>query len=74
MRQDHCRDDSPAKSAGSPIFASACKANEIAVEPLNAGRLREMEPHIAGLAGLWVPSTGIVDYRQVFTRHGRRNT
>ena len=42
-----------------------CKANEIAVEAINAARLREMEPHIAGLSGLWVPSTGIVDYRQV---------
>jgi (S)-2-hydroxyglutarate dehydrogenase len=32
---------------------------------LSPGALREHEPHIAGIAGLHVPETGIVDYRRV---------
>jgi L-2-hydroxyglutarate oxidase LhgO len=27
--------------------------------------IREREPHVTGIAGLWLPSTGIVDFRQV---------
>lgn len=32
---------------------------------LRAEELQEYEPHVAGLAGLYVPQTGIVDYVQV---------
>jgi L-2-hydroxyglutarate oxidase len=32
---------------------------------LRAEELREYEPHVAGIAGLHVPETGIVDYSQV---------
>jgi L-2-hydroxyglutarate oxidase len=32
------------------------------VQPLDAGAIREREPHVSGIAGLWVRSTGIVDY------------
>jgi L-2-hydroxyglutarate oxidase len=42
-----------------------CRANEIAVDELDGGALSKLEPHIAGLAALRVPSTSIVDYRQV---------
>jgi L-2-hydroxyglutarate oxidase len=39
------------------------RANGLAgVERLDAAGLAEHEPHAAGLAGLWVPETGIVDY------------
>jgi len=36
---------------------------------LNAGELREYEPHVAGLAGFFVPQTGIVDYRVVAEKY-----
>jgi (S)-2-hydroxyglutarate dehydrogenase len=42
-----------------------CKANEITAESISATELKALEPHIAGQAGLLVPSTGIVDYRLV---------
>jgi L-2-hydroxyglutarate oxidase len=42
-----------------------CTANEITAESISATELRALEPHITGLAGLLVPSTGIVDYRLV---------
>ena len=32
---------------------------------LNADQLREHEPHVTGMAGLFVPETGIVDYAEV---------
>ncbi len=37
----------------------------LGVKRLRAEELREYEPHVAGLAGLLVPETGIVDYKQV---------
>ncbi len=32
--------------------------------------LREIEPHVNGIAGLFVPQTGIVDYKAVTTAYG----
>jgi L-2-hydroxyglutarate oxidase len=39
--------------------------NGLEVRRLDPAGLRELEPHLAGIAGLHVPSTGIVDYGQV---------
>lgn len=41
------------------------RANNIAVERVDAPRICEFEPHVRGLAALHVPSTGIVDYKMV---------
>jgi (S)-2-hydroxyglutarate dehydrogenase len=35
------------------------------LEAVGAERIREIEPHAAGLRGLWSPTTGIVDFRRV---------
>ena len=35
------------------------------LEIIGPERLREIEPHVAGIQALWAPSTGIVDYRKV---------
>lgn len=46
------------------------RANGLAgIERLTAAQLREHEPHVAGIAGLWVPETGIVDYRVVARKY-----
>ncbi|HEX9801096.1 MAG TPA: L-2-hydroxyglutarate oxidase [Thermoanaerobaculia bacterium] len=37
----------------------------VGLERLDAVGIREREPHAAGLAGLWVPQTGIIDYGAV---------
>lgn len=37
---------------------------------LDAHGIREIEPHCAGVRGLWVPQTGIVDYTAVAERYG----
>ena len=35
------------------------------LEEVDADRIREIEPHVAGIRGLWSPSTGIIDFRRV---------
>lgn len=37
---------------------------------LSADEIRDYEPHASGMAGLWVPETGIVDYAQVTRAFG----
>ncbi|MFN8464641.1 MAG: L-2-hydroxyglutarate oxidase [Caldilineaceae bacterium] len=46
-------------------------ANGLQVRKLSGHELKEYEPHVAGLAGLWVPETGIVDYKQVSAAYRR---
>jgi (S)-2-hydroxyglutarate dehydrogenase len=41
------------------------RANGVEVTRLDRARLREFEPHCEGIAGLHVPSTGIVSYTEV---------
>ena len=41
------------------------EANGVAVSRLDRAHLRELEPHAEGIAGLHVPSTGIVNYTDV---------
>ena len=41
------------------------------LEWLTPEQIREREPHIAGVAGLWVPQTGIVDYTRVTETFGQ---
>lgn len=36
---------------------------------LNDGELREIEPHVKGLAGFFVPQTGIIDYKIVAEKY-----
>jgi (S)-2-hydroxyglutarate dehydrogenase len=40
-------------------------ANDVPVEEVGPERIRELEPHVNGLLGLWSPTTGIVDFRAV---------
>lgn len=42
--------------------------NGVRCEKIDASRLRELEPHAAGVAAIHVPETGIVDYVQVCHR------
>jgi len=41
------------------------------IEPLDAADLRRYEPHAVGIAGLYVPQTGIVDYTAVTEAYAR---
>lgn len=39
------------------------------IKMLHASELKEYEPHVAGIAGIHVPQTGIVDYRVVAEKY-----
>lgn len=52
-----------------PILAERGQANGLlGLRTLTPSEMRVMEPHVAGLAGLWVPQTGIVDFAVVAQR------
>ncbi|MBW3601040.1 MAG: L-2-hydroxyglutarate oxidase [Planctomycetes bacterium] len=44
------------------------KANGVVCERIDAARLKELEPHAAGIAAIHVPEAGIVDFGQVARR------
>jgi (S)-2-hydroxyglutarate dehydrogenase len=48
------------------------QANGVQCTMIDAGRLRELEPHAAGVKAIHVAETGIVDYRKVCERLAER--
>ncbi|MBM7649860.1 L-2-hydroxyglutarate oxidase [Bacillus ectoiniformans] len=44
--------------------------NELAIQHITSGELKEIEPHVRGLAAIRVPMAGIVNYRQVSEKFG----
>jgi L-2-hydroxyglutarate oxidase len=46
------------------------RANGVETHRLDAVGMKEREPHVRGLEALWVPSTGICDYRAVAEKIG----
>ena len=42
------------------------------LEKIGPERLKEIEPHVSGLAALWAPTTGIIDYRKVALAYANR--
>lgn len=48
------------------------KANGLTgMRRLKPEEIREIEPHVNGLDGLWIPQTGIVDYKDVSNAYAR---
>ncbi|HEX7361566.1 MAG TPA: L-2-hydroxyglutarate oxidase [Bryobacteraceae bacterium] len=54
-----------AEAARLDALYERAQINRIEAERLDADELRHREPHITGVAALFIPSTGIVDYKQV---------
>lgn len=54
--------------AGLQALYERGQANGVGCEIVNGERLRELEPHAAGVRAIHVPETGIVDYRAVCER------
>ncbi|MHB8259139.1 MAG: L-2-hydroxyglutarate oxidase [Bacteroidia bacterium] len=51
------------------VFANG-KANDVeGIELIDAKRIKEIEPYCEGIAGIWVPCTGIIDYIDVATKY-----
>ncbi len=40
------------------------------LKKLTKGELKEYEPHVNGVEGIFVPQTGIVDYKKVAEKYG----
>ena len=53
-------------------LAERARANGVEATSLDAAGLREREPHVAGVAGLWVPTTGVADFGAVAQRLAER--
>lgn len=52
--------------AGLERIRTRATANEVpGLEPVGPERIREIEPHAAGIRGLWSPTTGVIDYVRV---------
>ncbi len=54
-----------AEAARMDALHQRSKDNQLEVEAIDAAELRRREPNIAGVGALFVPSTGIIDYRLV---------
>jgi L-2-hydroxyglutarate oxidase len=44
------------------IFENGLANNTEGIEKIDAARIREIEPHVEGIAGIHVPCTGIIDF------------
>lgn len=44
---------------------SKADSNRVEAYDLKAEQLREYEPHVAGVGGIWVPGTGVIDFAGV---------
>ena len=46
------------------------KANDVeGIELIDSKRIKEIEPYCEGIAGIWVPCTGIIDYADVSRKY-----
>ena len=45
------------------IFENGVANNTEGIEKIDAKRVSEIEPYVEGIAGIWVPCTGIIDFR-----------
>lgn len=61
-----------AERARLAALAERAWANGLTPNPLSGSELRDYEPHVRGVAGLWVAETGIVDYNEVAAAYARR--
>jgi (S)-2-hydroxyglutarate dehydrogenase len=51
------------------VFSNG-KANDVeGIEIIDAKRIKEIEPACEGIAGIWVPCTGIIDYTDVAKKY-----
>ncbi|MBB1194684.1 L-2-hydroxyglutarate oxidase [Flavobacterium sp. SOK18b] len=41
----------------------------LGLKRINAQEIKEIEPHCSGVGGIWVPQTGIVDYKEISQKY-----
>jgi (S)-2-hydroxyglutarate dehydrogenase len=52
------------------IFDNGLQNQVEGIEKIGPDKIREIEPHVRGIAGIWVPCTGIIDFRGVTEKLG----
>ena len=52
------------------IFENGKVNNTEGIEKITANQLREIEPYVEGIAGIWVPCTGIIDFVGITNKLG----
>ena len=45
------------------IFQNGLENNTEGIEMITSEQVKDIEPHVEGIGGIWVPCTGIIDYR-----------
>ncbi|MES2762064.1 MAG: L-2-hydroxyglutarate oxidase [Bacteroidota bacterium] len=51
------------------VFANGVANGVEGIEMIDAKRISEIEPYCKGIAGIWVPCTGIIDYSDVARKY-----
>ncbi|MFM7021905.1 MAG: L-2-hydroxyglutarate oxidase [Flavobacteriales bacterium] len=52
------------------IFQNGIANKVPGIEKIDAKRISEIEPHCVGIAGIWVPGSGIINYKDVCKKLG----
>lgn len=52
------------------IFNNGLQNQVEGIEKIGPDKIREIEPHVQGIAGIWVPCTGIIDFRGLTEKLG----
>lgn len=42
------------------------------LKKISIGEMKEIEPHVKGIEGIWVPQTGIIDYKDVSIKYAEK--
>ena len=45
------------------IFQNGLDNNTEGIEKINSNQVKEIEPYVKSIGGIWVPCTGIIDFR-----------
>jgi len=74
IAHDHCGKivvaTQPVEVARLDMLEERGRANGLdGIKRLSPAEIKEYEPHVAGIDGLWVPQTGIIDYVQVSNKY-----
>ena len=52
------------------IYQNGVQNKVPGIEKIDAKRIKEIEPYCTGIAGIWVPTSGIINYKEVCNKLG----
>ena len=54
------------------LYERGAENGLLGFKKLNLEQMREIEPHVTGVAGFFVPQTGIIDYKEVCVKYAEK--